>query len=151
MTKAEQYWTDFIKKNSGEAKSAYCGEISFGWNAQLSLELSLLVLSGKKTAACAAMESYVLDNEPLPKEGNTYVLVDWEENPMGIIRTKKVTVLPYSAVTWDMAQKEGEDSSMEEWRLSHDEAFEEDADLMGYDFTPEMPVVFEEFELIYRK
>jgi uncharacterized protein YhfF len=50
-----------------------------------------------------------------------------------------------------MAAKEGEDENLESWRANHDEFFEYDADIMGYDFTPDMPVVFEEFKLLYKK
>ena len=68
-----------------------------------------------------------------------------------IIQTTKVDILPYNQVTWEMAAKEGEDDSLESWRANHDDFFEFDADIMGYEFTPEMPVVFEEFKVLYKK
>ena len=50
-----------------------------------------------------------------------------------------------------MAEKEGEEDSFESWKESHNEFFEYDAEIMGYEFKPDMPVVFEEFKVIYKK
>ena len=39
---------------------------------------------------------------------------------------------------------------MEQWRQSHIEYFEEEADIIGYNFSESMPIVFEEFEVVYK-
>ena len=76
------------------------------------------------------------------------VLTDWNGNPLGLVQEVSVEILPYNQVPWSMAEKEGEDESLESWRANHDEFFQEDADIMGYEFKPDMLVVFEEFRLV---
>lgn len=147
---AEEYWKDFLARRGMDPLTPYRGEISFGTDEQSCAGYLALVLSGKKTASFGALDSYKLDNEPLPAKGAFSVLVDWNEAPLGIIQTSNVTVLPYNAVTWDMAVKEGECADFDEWHQVYDEFFADDADIMGYDVTPDMPVVFEEFVLIDR-
>ncbi len=146
----EEYWKDFLARRGLDPLTPNSGEISFGTDEQTCAGYLALVLSGKKTAAFGALDSYKLDNEPLPKRGAFSILTDWTGSPLAIMQTTNVTVLPYNAITWDMAQKEGECQDMAQWHDSYDEFFADDADIMGYEVTPDMPVVFEEFCVIDR-
>lgn len=144
---SEEYWLNFLQKKELPQSTPYGGELGFDTMSENSTELLALILCGKKTAFFSALPAFEIDAEPLPKIGLYYVLCDSLDQPKGIIKTENVSILPYSAVTWEMAKKEGEDSSMLEWTARRDEFFEDDADFMGYDFGPNMPVVFEEFRL----
>ncbi len=150
MGKVEDYWNAFVRENPDRKNLPYGGEMSFGIDEQMAAELTAMVLSGKKRGTTSALEAYKIDNEPLPKAGQYCVLTDWNENPCGIIEEVSVEILPYNQVPWSMAEKEGEDDSLESWRRNHDEFFEEDADIMGYEFKPDMLVVFEEFRLVHK-
>ena len=145
------FWSKFLEGKENKDSFCYGGEISFGTDEYSSAELTALVLSGRKSASVSALEAFKIDNEPLPKAGVYYVLTDWSEKPCAVIKTENVQVLPYNEVTWEMAQKEDSSSSMEEWRYNHNLAFEDDAAVMGYDLTPDMPVVYEEFRVVYRQ
>lgn len=145
MNNVEQFWLDFLKNHKMSEDTRYSGELSFETTDPASVEELALILGGKKKAATSALAAFELDNEKLPVAGNFYVLTDWNNNPKGVIQTTGVFVLPFDAVTWEMAQKEGEDNSIEEWRERYNDFFDFDSSIMGYDFTPSMPVVFEEF------
>ncbi len=144
---SDEYWLNFLQKKGLPQSTPYGGELGFDTMSENSAELLALILCGKKTAFFSALPAFEIDGEPLPKIGLYYVLCDSLDQPKGIIKTENVSILPYSAVTWQMAQKEGEDSSMLEWTARRDEFFEDDADFMGYDFGPNMPIIFEEFRL----
>ncbi len=150
MGKVEDYWNAFVRENPDRKNLPYGGEMSFGIDEQMAAELTAMVLSGRKRGTTSALEAYKIDNEPLPKAGQYCVLTDWNENPCGIIEEVSVEILPYNQVPWSMAEKEGEDENLESWRRNHDEFFEEDADIMGYEFKPDMLVVFEEFRLVHK-
>ncbi|MBO7484819.1 MAG: ASCH domain-containing protein [Spirochaetaceae bacterium] len=148
MTAAESYWNNYISKNPQKKDLPYGGECRFGDDAETCCELLALVLTGKKTASCSALEAFKLDCEKLPVAGLCYVLTDIDGNPKGIIQTVKVDILPYNAVTWEMAQKEGDVGTMQDWVESRNEYFMDESDFMGYEFKPDMPVVFEQFVLL---
>lgn len=150
MKTVEDFWNEYLKVNGLPEKTPFAGEFSFGGDIESSTELLALVLAGKKKATCTALEAFQIDNEKIPYEGARYVVTDFGGNPRCVVRTTAVTILPYRSITWDMAQKEGEDENMESWKANHDEYFQDDSDIMGYSFTPDMPVVFEEFTLLYR-
>ena len=151
MLELEKFWFEYLEKNNLPKTTPYSGEFILGEDEVSCLQLSALILGGKKTGSFTALDSFIIDNEPLPKAGSNYVVADWNEVPLCIIQTTKVTILPYNQITWEMAEKEGEEDSFESWKESHNEFFEYDAEIMGYEFKPDMPVVFEEFKVIYKK
>ena len=70
--------------------------------------------------------------------------------PRCVIKTTAVKVLPFKDVTFDLAVREGEDASLEDWQKSHVSFFTEEGNALGYEFTWDMPVIFEEFRLEYK-
>jgi len=151
MLEVEKFWFEYLEKNNLPKTTPYSGEFILGEDEVSCLQLSALILGGKKIGSFTALDSFIIDNEPLPKAGSNYVVADWNEVPLCIIQTTKVTILPYNQITWEMAEKEGEEDSFESWKESHNEFFEYDAEIMGYEFKPDMPVVFEEFKVLYKK
>lgn len=148
MDKAEKYWFDFLESHNMKKDTFYAGELSFESTDPASVEELALILCGKKRASTSALEAFELDNEKIPKSGSFYVLSDWNGEPKGVIQITDVTVLPFEDVTWEMAQKEGEDDSLEGWRTRYADFFDYDSSIMGYEFSPSMPVVFECFQLM---
>ncbi len=107
-----------------------------------------LVLKGKKTATSSSLLGYEADGTPLPKVGDMSVITNWDGTPGCVIRTKSVRIMPYCDITFDLAKLEGEDSSLESWQNTHASFFTREGEELGYTFTEDMPVVFEEFEII---
>ena len=114
-------------------------------------ELTELVRSGKKTATSSAFVLYELEDEDLPEVGETSILLDDNEEAVCIIRTTKVYTTPFNEVTAEHASKEGEgDLSLDYWRQVHEDFFTEELEEAGQQFTEDMLVVCEEFEVIFK-
>ena len=128
----------------------YNGELQFGYDADSINRLNALVLCGVKKAACSTLVSYELDMISVPKKNNYYVLTDSMEQAVCIIKDVNVSIMAFNQMYWELAQKEGEDSSMEEWRESHREYFEDEAIELGTEFNDSSLIVFEEFEVVYK-
>ena len=62
--------------------------------------------------------------------------------------TTAVRVMRYGDITFDIAKLEGEDDSLESWRRNHERFFREEGKELGYTFSEDLDVVFEEFEVI---
>lgn len=121
---------------------------AFGAEADL---LAQLVVIGEKTATASAFPLYELENEPLPAVGEYSVILDARDNAVCVIRTERVYIVPFSAVTAEHAYREGEgDKSLEYWREVHERFFTDCMNAAGLRFTPEMKVVCEEFAVVYR-
>ncbi|SDJ35563.1 Uncharacterized protein YhfF [Salimicrobium halophilum] len=140
---AKQYWKNYWNGSPApENVSAW----AFGVDED---ELADLVIKGIKTATCSAYDEYVAGNEALPEEGEYSIILDSKEEPVAIIRTFKVTVMPMNEVPESFAWKEGEgDRSYKYWWEAHERFFRLAMKEIGKGFTEDMPVVCEEFELL---
>jgi uncharacterized protein YhfF len=107
-----------------------------------------LVLNGKKRATSSSFEAYNYSSEEFPKVGNLSVITDWNENPRCVVRTTSVRVLPFKDIDFSIAKLEGEDLNIESWRKNHQKFFIEEGRELGYTFSENMKVVFEEFEVV---
>lgn len=113
--------------------------------------LARLVLRGEKTGTSSAYDLYALEGEPLPQPGKYDVLLNARDEAVCILRTTKVYVTPFHAVTADHARKEGEgDKSLAYWRQVHEAFFTDCLREAGLRFSPETQVVCEEFEVVFR-
>ena len=109
-----------------------------------------LVLKGQKKATASSVLGYQIEGEEIPKEGNLSIITDWDGNPRCVIKTTRVRIIPYKDITFDIAKLEDEDDTLESWRKNHEKFFTEEGKDLGYKFSEEMEVIFEEFEVIER-
>ena len=106
--------------------------------------------SGIKRATASAYELYAFDGEPLPKPGEYSVILNSHDEAVCIIKTTAVYVVRFCGVTEEFAFKEGEgDRSLAYWKKAHERFFTEQLKEAGLEFSPEMKVVCEQFELVY--
>ena len=139
---AEKMWEMFGGRRSEFSSFAF-GDDTDG--------LARLVYEGKKTATSSAAPLYELEGVPLPKRGECSVVLDSAGDAVCIIETTRVYVVPFSEVGAEHARMEGEgDLSLEYWRRVHREFFSECMAEAGLEFDEGMPVVCEEFEVVYR-
>jgi len=123
----------------------------FGANEQSSNDLAKLVREGIKRGTTSLNYWYDVKNEELPTEDTHSSITDWSGIAQCIIKTKKVTVLPFKDVNEKFAQIEGEgDKSLRYWRKVHINFFEKELKEKEIEFSQEMLVVFEEFEVVYK-
>lgn len=150
MTNLDEYWNKFLSETGRNSEEKCSGDLFFEAKGFLGTELISLVLSEKKTAFFSSFVSFHIDNEPLPISGELYIVVDRENTPQCVIELTDVTVIPFNEVTWGMAQKEGEDENLEQWKEKKQEYLEEEGDILGFEFSPDIKLVFQVFRVIYR-
>ena len=87
----------------------------------------------------------------MPKVGDYSIVTDWDGNPKCVIQTTTVQTIPYSEMTFDVCKREGEDENLESWRKGHQKFFTEEGKEMGYEFSEDMLIVFEDFQVVYQE
>lgn len=113
-------------------------------------ELLQLVLEGKKKATSSCLNAYISENESLSQVGDLSIVTNWDKTPYCVIETTKVTCLSYKDTTYDIAKLEGEDDNLASWQKGHERFFREEGAILGYTFSEDMIVVFEEFQIVYQ-
>ncbi|EAE6208129.1 ASCH domain-containing protein [Listeria innocua] len=124
---------------------------AFGNSPSMADELGKLVMNGIKTGTSSLFYWYDQGLEPMPSVGSHVVLLDGEEEAMGIIRLIGVKIMPFNEVPETFAYLEGEgDRSLEYWRKVHTSFFTNECDELGIPFEEDALVVCEEFEVVYK-
>ncbi|MED3728620.1 ASCH domain-containing protein [Priestia filamentosa] len=114
--------------------------------------LADLVIKGVKTATCSGYLFYELEQEPLPKQGQYSIVLNSKEEPVAIIRISKVEVMPMNEVSEEFAFAEGEgDRSYRHWYSAHKQFFTNELRKIEKEFSDDMLLVLEQFELIHIK
>lgn len=144
---AAELWTEFTEKNGIDFGIHY-DEWSYGSDDPDAL--LDLTLKGIKTATASAYQAYEYDNSPIPSVGLYSVLLNSKGEAVCIIRNIAVTVVPFLDVSAEHAFKEGEgDRSLAFWREVHTHFFTKELEAIGEKFNDSIPVVCEEFSVVY--
>ncbi|MEV7972329.1 ASCH domain-containing protein [Cellulomonas sp. NPDC089187] len=123
---------------------------SFGDNAALADQLLDLVLAGEKTGTSTALAEFEHADEPLPVKGDLSIVLDSAGQPRALVRTTEVATVPFDQVPAEHAAAEGEDDrTLATWRAEHEKYWRRVLAPLGEEFSEQLPVVTERFELLY--
>ena len=149
----EAFWHRYLAASGNRATDHDAPEAwSFGDNPALADELCQLVLAGIKTATCSLLWEYEADGEAIPQEGQLSIILDGQGNPRAVIETTQVIIQPFNQVDTSFAYEEGEDDrSLESWRREHWRYFSRTSQSKGWQLDEFMPLVCEQFCLIYKE
>lgn len=146
----DQYWKPFLEHTNRSSQEKYFSCFYFDTTEASANHLLGLVLSGRKRATASSGLYFKNSNTPLPKPGDLSIVTDWNGTPHCVIETTKVTALPFREITFDICKREGEDETLASWQAGHIRFFTDEGMAEGYAFSWDMPVVFEDFEVIYK-
>ncbi|MDF1617662.1 ASCH domain-containing protein [Petrocella sp. FN5] len=119
-------------------------------NEESAHNLAELVKKGIKRGTASLFCLYEIEQEALPTEDCYSIVTDFHGVAQCIIRTKKITILPFKEVDDNLAAIEGEgDQSLKYWQTVHRQFFTEELATFDRVFTEDLLVVFEEFDLVY--
>jgi len=141
--KAQAYWDEFWQ---GKPAPIDLRAEQFGWDADL---LAQLIIDGKKTATCSGHPFYQLEKEPIPQVGTYMVVLSSQDEPLCIIKTTAVDLIPFNEVPEEFAIAEGEgDLTYQFWYDGHKAFFQEACKEYGIPYADDMLLVCERFELV---
>jgi uncharacterized protein YhfF len=144
------FWTEFSRRAGGVDDSLFYEAFHFGDSEALAQELADLVLAGSKRATAGALWSFEAAGKRLPRPGDLSVVTAWDGRPLCVIRTTRVELMPFDAVSAEFAAAEGEgDGSLAFWRRVHTAYFGRECARIGRLFAKDMPVCCERFELVH--
>lgn len=149
---ARNLWGDFLDAHLEFASEDAPKVIHFCDNEKDANTCADLVCKEIKRATSHSLKGMQLRHEKLPKIGDFYVVTDWNGNAKCIIRTTSVKLVPYFAIREEHARLEGEgDKSLAHWKNTHWDRCTRELAEFGSQPTESMIVVFETFEMLYKK
>ncbi len=143
------FWNEFAESASGADESRFYESFYFGDSEEMADELAELVLEGKKRATAASRWSFEDEGKRLPVPGDLSIVTNWAGEPLCIIETTGVEIVPFRDVTEEFAATEGEgDGSLGYWRECHRDYFMRECAKSGREFSEEMLIVCERFRVM---
>ncbi|MDQ1912612.1 ASCH domain-containing protein [Paenibacillus sp. GD4] len=142
---SKRYW-DKYWISQGHEKPKSVSAWKFGANPD---HLAHLVIDGVKSATCSGLIFYEIENEPLPSTEDYSIILNSNDEPVAIIKTVDVRVIPMNEVPEEFAVAEGEgDRTYQYWNENHEKFFIEELSKLGLTFSQDMMLVCERFELV---
>lgn len=148
----QKMWQRYLKSIGESPKTTSLSYTAWHFcnNQPAADQLAELVLKGVKRATASSLWSLQAEREAIPQVGDVSIITDWNGKAKCIIKTILLETVPFNEVTEDFAVAEGEgDKSLEYWRKVHHEVFSQELSELGFKFSEEMPVLCEQFEVIW--
>lgn len=113
---------------------------------ELRRKLVEAALRGEKIATASLRDEYVPDtDEPLPEPGESFLLLGYDDEPLGVVKTTGLRVVRAADVDLQFARDEGEGfETVAQWRSAHERAWSD------REITDDTLIVCEWFTLIER-
>ena len=148
----EDFWTQGERLHPQMRNRArFLEAFAFGNSERMANELAALVLQGTKRATASLVWTYEQESKAQPKPGDLSIVTTWSKEPLCVIETTVVEVVPFSEVSEDFARIEGEDGgSLESWRRNHSKFFAGECARLGRRPEEHMLVVCERFRVVYQ-
>ena len=144
-----EFWQEFLTSANKDSSTKYIECFHFDLTEEWANKLLELVLSGEKRATASSLWTYEIEEDAVPQVGDYSIVTDWNGNPRCVIETTAITILPFNEMTFDICKREGEDDTLESWQEGHRHFFTEEGKTVGYVFSETMPVVFEDFMVVF--
>lgn len=150
MTELDEYWANFLKNTNRDAEDKCSGDLCFEGKGFVQSQINSIVLAGQKQAFFTTLATFTIDDEPLPISGELYILVDNQNKPLCVLEIESVNIIPFNEVTFEMVKKEGECATMGEWKEKMQEYIEDEAHVLGFEYSPDIKLVYQTFKVIYK-
>ena len=147
----KEFWTEFSASLGHDPSDRFCEAFHFDDNAPSAEELAELVLCGRKRATAALVWAYESAGKLIPIPGDLSVVTRFSGEPLCVIETRKVRIVAFNEVSAEFAATEGEgDGTLEYWQRAHTAFFGRECKRLAREFSADMPVVCEEFAVVFR-
>lgn len=152
--KVDLYWQQFLASlaSTAETPTTYWGSNSFGFTEEDARDIAALVLAGTKTATGSLLWSYEADGKRVPRAGDYWIVTKGPDDPVCLVQTTEIRVIPFDQVTVDYARDGGEgDRSLEGWHEMYWRYILAECARIGRAPSEQAPLVMERFRVVYRE
>ncbi|WP_336921081.1 ASCH domain-containing protein [Aquipuribacter sp. SD81] len=146
---AAAMWRDYVAAHPEHAWDEPAVE-HFGDSVESCDSLLALVLGGGKRATAALLRDFLAHDALPPRIGSHWVACDGRGAPRLVLRSTELRVGPADSVDAAFALDEGEgDRDAAEWLEGHARYWRRQAATEGFEWSPDLPVVFERFDVVW--
>lgn len=153
-TTVDRYWEQYLRSLPEDAPrpAHYAQSGYFGIVPEDALAITELVLNGTKTASGSLLWTFEAEGTRPPEPGDLGVVTNGHDDPVCILETVDVQVVPFDEVGEDFAYAGGEDDrTLASWRRIYWDFIVFECARIGREPSKKAPLVMERFRVVYRK
>ncbi|MFQ5986970.1 MAG: ASCH domain-containing protein [Thermoplasmata archaeon] len=150
----DRYWKQYLRSLPWGVKrpARYTQAGYFGIVPEDAPAISALVLNGTKTASGSLLWTYEAERTRPPQPGDLGVITNGHDDPVCILETTEVQVIPFDEVGEDFARDGGEDDrTLASWRRIYWDFIVSECAEIGREPSEKAPLVMERFRVVYRE
>lgn len=147
QTSAKRMWQEFTKDKE-ELKDYPYQLWKFSEDGEYRKNIIAKVLDGEVRGESYSVDFFDANSQPLPKEGQYNVVCDMSGQAYAIVKTVRIVPVRFGDVTASLARLEGV-GTVSQWKRFNQKKYERLCDRMDIVFSDELPLIFEEFEVVY--
>ena len=145
----EAFWSQVCKEHGITSNHYHVRTFGDPKYAEYGDHVTELAIKRVKRATAHLAMDFELNNVPRRETGDYWVIL-WESfKPACVLEIVNVEVRPFKEVDQTFASREGEgDGSLAYWKNCHEEYFKLQLADWGREWSEDLPVVLESFELV---
>lgn len=144
-------WDSYLRENPEIDLNTSYTSWYFDDNEKSANELVELVLNGEKKGTSSLNKLYE-SGEEKPKVNDYSIITNFYGEAKCIIKTMEIKKLPFDEVTEEMAYLEGEgNKTLDYWKRVHRNCFNGYSSSVQKTFNDKDLVIYEYFEVVYKK
>ncbi len=146
------FWRAFLDSQScpAEANERFYEAIRIGTEDDAADEGARLILNGEKTATSSLLWEYEQSGKPLPTVGALSVVEDGRGNPVCIVETTWIEIVPFGEVDAQFASEYSEsDGTLESWNQIFWAYYSQVCESAGRKMSMNTPLVCERFRIVF--
>jgi len=148
----ERFWQRYLQTRPDGAGRRYFEAFGFGNTPEMADDLADLVLRGIKTATSGLLWEYEDRQKPRYAVDDLHVVLSGAGEPLAVIETVELRILPFSEIDAAFARDYGEgDRTLAWWQTHLWDHYVEECTALGRTPAVEMPLLCERFTLVYHE
>lgn len=148
----QDFWNRYLESTSNpqDANSRFFESFKIGSTAAQADSGVELILSGEKTATSSLLWEYEVEGRSIPSIGSLSVVEGGDSQPICVVKTIWVNVIPISEIDESFAIDYSEtNGTVDGWHRAFDEYYSRICSELGREFSVDTPLVCERFEVSY--
>lgn len=145
----EAFWARFLFVRGLPSTAVWKDCFQFGATPAEAERGLGLVLAGIKRATVTSLAAFQQHQLRPPCRGDLSIVTDSTGAPRCVVQTTGVTILAYRDMPAALALAEGEDDTLEGWRIRQRNFLMAEGEALRYLFSPDQQLVVEEFRVVY--
>jgi uncharacterized protein YhfF len=145
------FWASFLLSRADPSATAelFYEAFRIGDSQESADEGARLILSGAKTTTSSLLWEYEKLNKPLPRVGSLSVVENGQGEPVGVVETIWLEVLPFEKIDADFAAAYAEwGDTLAAWQQNAWKYYYKQCNLLGRIPSWQMPLVCERFKVV---